>query len=256
MINKVSFKNSRNLTLVGSHWPASSSMIIIMPHASGSNRIARGLFEKIALSLQKENYNVLTFDFSGHGESEYAVITLKKAVDDVTSAIAYVKVQGYERVALFGHSLGAFACLKAFTPVETMVLLGAVSGPVHWKWEEMCSPVQLNDLRKHGYVTADVNDGLRNIVNIDGKLLQEILEIDQETLLQHVACPVLFIHGDADKQELDLVEFSKKALNLLPQNSQLHIIKGASHLFIDHVHEVVELTKKWYLRYFPINFEF
>jgi pimeloyl-ACP methyl ester carboxylesterase len=72
-------------------------------------------------------------------------------------------------------------------------------------------------------------------------------------MLKRITCPVLIIHGDADPQELDLLEFSKKALCFLPKGSQLEVIKGASHTFLDHIAQVVELTEKWFRAHFPVR---
>jgi pimeloyl-ACP methyl ester carboxylesterase len=181
MVEKIYFKNSRGLQLAGSLWPALSNAIVIMAHGSGSNRFARGLFESLALALQKENYNVLAFDFSGHGESSNDIVTIKKAVDDVSSALRFSHERGFKRVAMIGHSLGALACLEAFSPgIETMILLGALTGPVRWKWEEMASPEQVREMHQKGYITAEVDDGLRKTVIIDANLLKEIAAIDQE----------------------------------------------------------------------------
>ena len=253
MVRKVTFKNSRNITLVGSLWPSPSNAIIIMAHGSGGNRFARGLFESIALSLQNEGYNVLSFDFSGHGESEDDIITVKKAIDDLPSAIAFVKQQGYTRIALLGHSLGAYACLASYTPqIETMVLLGALTGPVIWHWENFCSPEELIAMKKNGYISSEVNDGLRKEIKVDADLLKDIAEIDQKKILTKITCPVLIIHGDTGQQELDLLEYSKKGLQFLSKDSKLIIIHGASHLFTNRISEVTNLVQKWYKIHFPL----
>ena len=254
MTKKVSFKNSRNLTLIGTLWEAPSQAIIIMAHGSGSNRFAKGLFNSIAEALQKENYNILSFDFSGHGESENDVLTVKKSIDDLVSAIAFVKEKGYKKIALLGHSLGALACLEAFSPeIETMILIGALTGPVQWKWEDMCSAEQINSMYRTGYIAAEVNDGLRKLVKIDGNLLKDIQAINQKKLLSKIVCPVLIIHGDSDQQERDLLESSKKGLAYLSPSSQLKIMQGANHTFLDVSNKVIGLIKEWLPDYLPLN---
>jgi pimeloyl-ACP methyl ester carboxylesterase len=253
MSDDVSFKNSRGLTLAGSFFHGSSNAIVIMAHGATSNRLWGGKFEKIATALCNAGYSVLSFDFSGHGESEDDIITLGKAADDLKSAIAFVKEHEFERIALFGHSLGAFACLSSFCPeVETMVLIGGLTGPVEWKWEEMCTPEQLEELKKKGYASQLVNDGLRETVRVDAKILADILEIDQETLLKNITCPVLVVHGDTGQQELDLLAFSKKALSFLPKESQLKIIEGAPHSFTENAEEIAELTTEWLKSHFSL----
>ncbi len=252
MPRNISFKNSRNLTLAGTLWEASPQAIVIMAHGSGSNRFAHGLFAKNAHALKKDNYSVLAFDFSGHGESEDDIFTLKKSVDDVSCAIAFAKAQGYKRIALLGHSLGAYACLEAYcSEIETMILLGALTGPVKWKWEELCSPDQIAAMRKTGYISAEINDGLRKTVKIDGNLLNDIQAIHQKELLLKIACLVLIIHGDADQQERDLLCFSQRGLAYLPATAQSKIMSHADHKFLDVLPEMMELIRVWLFNYFP-----
>lgn len=253
MFEKVHFKNSRNLVLTGSLVKAPSDRIIIMAHGSGGNRLAHGLFSKIAETLQKVSCSTLAFDFSGHGESQDDILTLEHSGDDVRAAIAFAQQRGYKHIALLGHSLGAYACLKAFSSdVETMILLGALTGPVDWYWEDMCSQEQLEMVRDKGYIALEVNDDLRKTLTIDGNLLNDIRAINQKNIMSCITCPVLIIHGDADQQERDLYEYSQKALDYVLPESRLVVIPGAEHNFLEHSDKVIELIKEW----IAIHFKF
>lgn len=222
-----------------------------MAHGSCGNRFANGLFDTIAHALQKERYTVLAFDFSGHGESDDAILSLAQSIDDVASAIKFAKEYGYKKISLMGHSLGAYPCLANFSQsISTMILIGALTGPVVWDWETMCSQEQLEGLRKTGYIVAEINDGLRSVVTVDGNLLQDIQAIDQEPLLQAVKCPVIIIHGDADQQERDLLAFSQKGITHLSKESALNIIHGASHNFLESFDTVVPMIQQWLKKYF------
>ena len=257
VIKNISFKNSRELTLIGTLWEAPSQSLIIMAHGSGSNKTAKGLFPKIAEVLQKENYNLLAFDFSGHGESDDAIFTLQNSVDDLASIMAFAKEKGFKNVAFFGHSLGAYACLANYSPmVKTMVLIGALTGPVQWRWEDICTPQQIKEMEKTGYMETPVNDGFRERLKIDINLLTDIQEINQKKLLQGVGCPLLLIHGDADQQERDLCGSSKKGIEYFPVGSQLKILTGVTHSlrsFFDTSDQAIKLIKQWLRDYFPID---
>jgi len=246
MIHEVSFKNSKGLTLRGNLWPASSKSIIIMAHGSGSNRFASGLFTDLAKRLNEKNYNILVFDFSGHGKSTDTIFTLNQSVDDVASAIHFVKKNGYENIMLLGHSLGAYACLKNYSPtIKRMVLIGGLTGPVDWSWEDMCTKEQINNMKKTGYIEAEVNDGLRAKLKIDGKLLDDLRAINEKELLQDVKCPVLIIHGDADQQERDLYKSTRKGIDYFPSKPDIKCIKGASHSFLEKLRDLISLVVPW-----------
>lgn len=254
MIKEISFKNSRNQTLTGTLWQAPSKALIIMAHGSANNRFAKGLFPQIAEALQKENYNVLSFDFSGHGTSEGDVLTIKKSVDDLASAIAFGKERGYQKIALVGHSLGALTCLEAWTPeVRTMILISALTGPVKWQWDTRLTKEQFDEMQTTGYITVKVNDGLRETLKVDGNLLNDIKAVDQKALLSKITCPVRIIHGNADQDELELYVESKKAMEWLPKSSELKVVDGATHDFLNSSDKARELVKAWLLRYFPLK---
>ncbi len=254
MHEKISFQNGRNLTLIGSLWKAPSDAIVIMAHGSGSNRLARGLFDKIATSLFEKNYNVLTFDFSGHGESQDDIFTLKQSVNDVAAAISYAKQLDFKNIVLLGHSLGAYGCLKNYSSdIKTMILLGGTTGPVDWKWEGMVSPEQIEEMKKTGYISAQVNDGLREWLKIDAHLLDDLRKINQEELFTKVKCPLLIIHGDADQQECDMRDSTQKGLEYFPEYSELKIIPGAEHTFLNVVDPIISEITEWTQQYCPIK---
>jgi pimeloyl-ACP methyl ester carboxylesterase len=74
------------------------------------------------------NCSALASDFSGCGESDDDSLPVAKQVDDLRSAIA--RAQGFQRIGLFGNSLGTLICLRAYSPeIATMILMGAVTIP-------------------------------------------------------------------------------------------------------------------------------
>lgn len=252
-MEKIYFKNTHGVLLAGYLWKNNSKTVIILAHGSSSNKKARGFFEALAPLLQAQGHSILTFDFAGHGESEDTVFTLEKSVDDVHAAVDFCTKAGYETILLFGHSSGAYGCLKAFTPkIKTMILVGALSGPVDWKLEDKCTSEHLKEAKHTGQITLKVNDGYRDTLKISGKIFDEIAKIDQQKLFAPVTCPILFIHGDSDQDELDLQKYSQQALKLLPPSCQLTIIPGASHLFTESVPAVNLLTAEWLMKHLPI----
>ena len=69
-MERVTFTNSRNLTLSGNFYPSNTTSIIIMCHGFASNKDAGGRFERLSKSLNTFGFNTLAFDFSGCGESD------------------------------------------------------------------------------------------------------------------------------------------------------------------------------------------
>lgn len=252
-MEKVSFKNSRNLTLMGNLHRAPSRSIIIMCHGFTSDKSSRGRFDRFADVFHQHGYNVLAFDFSGCGESDDDRLEMNKQLDDLQSAISFVKIEGYTEIALHGHSLGTKICLSCYqSGIKTMVLTGALTGPIKYNWEEVFSVAQLEELSQKGYITEVRSEGIRKSIQIDRQMLLEFELGNQEELLKKVLCPVLIVHGNGDEEEKRLSKISRNGMKWLPKQSKLKIIENAPHSFMDHLDTVEELATDWYLHKFPL----
>lgn len=70
-----------------------------MCHGSQSSKNSNSI-TGLAEILERNNLLGFRFDFYGHGESDgkFEDITTKELIDDIISAINYLKKQGYEHV--------------------------------------------------------------------------------------------------------------------------------------------------------------
>ncbi|TLS36846.1 alpha/beta hydrolase [Pseudalkalibacillus caeni] len=253
-MEKIEFQNRRGKILKGILYPAPSKSSIIMAHGFTSDKYSRGRFPLLAEAFNKSGFNVLTFDFSGCGESDDDSINAEKEVEDLQSAINYAKSKGFRKIGLYGHSLGSLVCLKAYSgDIETMVLSGAGTGPMHYNWDEFFTMEQMNELAETSLITEKRNEPYRSEVVIEKQMLDDFASVNQEELLSKVKCPVLIIHGDNknDEEELMLLENSKKGMDYLPTSSRLEVISGATHSFMGHLDELKALADTWYQKYLP-----
>ena len=125
-MRRVTFRNSRGLRLVGHLHETDGPTAVVMAHGFTGDKSMQGRFDRVAAAVHGEGHAVLAFDYAGCGESDDDRITVGKHVDDLRSAVAFVRGEGYERVGLYGQSLGARVCLQAYEPgIRTMVLVGA-----------------------------------------------------------------------------------------------------------------------------------
>jgi alpha-beta hydrolase superfamily lysophospholipase len=247
-MKKVVFKNSRSLSLVGNFYSSDSKSIVIISHALANDKSERGKLDAIAEKLNFSGFGILAFDFSGCGESDDDTLTIAKEVDDLKSAVVFVKSKGYEKIGLFGHSIGALVSLKCYSPeINSMVLWSPITNKVQYKWEEKLSKEQIKEINEKGYYTRLRTNAIRLVYKIDKKMLDERELIDQKELLTKVLCPVLIICGTEDKNVP--IEDSKNALKLLSKESKLEIVKGANHDFDNHFQLIVELSNDWFLKH-------
>lgn len=249
-MEKITFTNSTNLKLVGNLHTADSKSVIIMAHGFCGDKSAGGRFDKISDTLNKSGFNVLTFDFSGCGESDDVSLTCEMMEDDLNSAISFVKSRGYQNIALYGHSLGALICLRSYTPeIVTMVFSGALTDSMIYDWDKYFSEEYVIKKHNNGDLTVKDNSEWRRQITIGHQIPKEIEQIDQKSLFEKIKCPVLIIHGNDknDEEEKMLLKRSKRGLEYLSDDSKLEIIDGADHRFYDHIEKLSIVVRDWCL---------
>jgi pimeloyl-ACP methyl ester carboxylesterase len=209
-----------------------------MAHGFCSDRHSRGRFDRLARDFAAVGLSVVTFDFSGCGESDDDVITLAHEVEDLRAVIGFVREEGATEIALHGHSLGGSVCLSAYDEgITTIVTTGGATGAMHYDWAGIYTAEQLREIAETG-VTRDG----RHVIS--QQTLDDFAERDQHSLLEPIKTPILLIHGDNDPEERQLLALSQQAT--LPAGSRLEIVKGAGHSFEGHMDQVSALALEWY----------
>jgi len=246
-MKKVSFKNYRRLNLVGAfHEPKKQTKsVVIIAHGFLANK-DRDRLIKLAEGITLSGIATFRFDFGGCGESEERLITVKDQVDDLKSAIRWLRTQGYTNIGVWGESLGGLTALEAYDPsIKTLVLWAPVT--------------EGSEKTIEGYITQSNEEVIvgKNFVvkKKDGRFFEiakeyfrERASVRQKELLAPVRCPVLIIHGDHD----DRVPYawSKSAVKQLPKGSKLETIVGAGHKpGAEEVATIVSLSVKWFKKY-------
>ena len=246
-MQKVNFKNSRNLNLVGNLSLADSDSIIVIAHGFTGDKSEWGRFDTTAEALNKAGYNVLAFDFSGSGESDDDSLTVGKQVDDLNCAIKYVLDRGFKKIGLLGLSLGGLVSLKVYSPeknIKTMVLWAPVTNKKENYAEKKFNQEELKELKERGYITKIMEAGVRKKIIIDKQMIYDRESINQKELLSNINCPVLIIHGNQD--ESVPLEDSKSAIKYLSSESKLEIVEGADHQFTEQLDTIISLTTNWF----------
>ena len=244
---KIFIKNNRGFIIAANHWFAGSESIIIMSAGFTGEKSMNGRFDKIAERFCEAGYGVIAYDYCGCGESGDEILTPENAVQDLLSVIAYAKHRGYSKIGLFGQSYGTLVSLRAYNKdINTMVLVGAVTGSIKYDWDKHYSEKELDELKRTGYMIIKKDSGVRDVVIINREMLEDFDLIDQEKLLSKVMCPILIIHGDKGEEERMLSDISQGGVIYLSKGSKLEIIEGANHKFNDHLNIITDLAIKWY----------
>jgi esterase/lipase len=121
---------SDNIELGYTFTESNSDKAVLLLHMLGKDKES---YTALTQYLTQHSYTVLAIDFRGHGESELEDETFtendwKNLVLDVEAGVDFLEMQGYERIAVIGASIGANAALKHAvqdTRIDTLILLSA-----------------------------------------------------------------------------------------------------------------------------------
>lgn len=240
MEEKVYFKTTDELKLCGILTKSEqiSEKCVILCHGITVDKEEDGIFTDLAKKIAKNGFNVLRFDFRGHGESEGESVdmTIHGESEDIEAALVYLRSRGFSKFAIVAASFaGGAACfftsknkdfVSAFVLWNSLIDYGSrINTTTPWGKKYWGKPA-LDRAKKYGYTEI----GSRKF-KVGKNLLLEMQELEPWKELLKLSIPTLFIHGDADTYVpySDSVKYSK-----LVKNGTMVTIKGAEHGFHDN----------------------
>ena len=248
MDRKPVYLSSRGLRLVGDLQHVADDALVVLCHGFTSNRYSRGRFPAVMQALAARGISSLAFDFGGCGESDDDVLTLEGQVSDLLEVMAWAREHGYQRLGLYGHSLGGSIVLLAAArgQVQALAASGAATGPMHYDWQALYGAEAMKRLEREGVLPLP-SERPGGVVLVGRSLLDAFAKFDQTALLTAIHCPVLLVHGGdpQDSEEQQLLVHTRAGLSLLPGGSRLHVVTGAGHSFVNHVDELVDVVVEW-----------
>lgn len=191
---EVSFTSRDGLTLGGWWIPAKDSprgTIITCPGQNGS------LDKDIAqvVPLHRAGFNVLMFDFRGHGRSEGRLVTIGALEQaDLFGALDYLATQrSIKHVGVLGFSMGAGVTLMVAAQDQRIAAL-VVDGAYPRLMDLLAGYL------RHQNIPPLVTGGLARLTLAVGSLRTryQIYRANPIDLADRIKVPALFIHGDLD----------------------------------------------------------
>jgi pimeloyl-ACP methyl ester carboxylesterase len=236
---KLSVKTKDHHRIDVVHYQKGFPGVIILAHGFFNTKDAY-LFQEIAKVLAVD-YDVVAFDFRGHGKSSGLFTWTSKECADLQAVIAYVKSCGYKSIGLMGFSLGAAIGLIEAAQNPDIKTVIAISAPYDfWKIDyHFWKPGMLDDLKLNLGHKAK-GKGVRPSHPWQAK----IAPID---IVDRIAPrPVLFLHGAEDW--LINASHSQKLYEKAKEPKKIVIIKGAGHaetMFDQKPHEFMKPCLAW-----------
>ena len=162
---------------------------IVVLHGWGANG---ALLLPIAPYLHKGGYHALFMDARNHGHSEHDDFSsLPRFAEDLEVGLAWLRErEDITSVSVAGHSVGAGAAILAASRDHGIGAVVSMSAFAHPR-EMMTNQMKLNRLPSQ--VSGAM---LWPIEQIIGHRFDEIAPINR---IGDVECPILIVHGDADR---------------------------------------------------------
>ena len=226
---------------------------IVFLHGSGLSHIVWSLTEQF---FSNKNYNVLSLDLPGHGNSEGPCIdSIEKIADWLEKVFIELKL---DKIIVVAHSQGCLEALeysyKFKDRLKKIVFVGgSYRMPVNKDLIDLATNGDSDAVKlmmKWGY------EGSKNFIggNPVEKIIQsprdisEILAVDLiacnnytngSNAAKVINCPSLIVLGELDK--MVNLEFGKKFSNLV-KNSITHVINGSGHMIM--IEKAFEMREK------------
>ncbi len=248
MQEKVYFKNSEGLNLCGILSNPTSNKekpIIIICHGFSGSKNSRIciMLEKV---LCKRKLSTFRFDFFGHGESggKFEDVTVSEGVDDILSAIKYLKKQRYKKLGLIGISFGGNAGIMAASKTNDIFILALLSPVSDYEEREygIKSREELEEWKNKGYRYYAGSHGRK--LRLNYTFFEDFKKNKGYEAARKIKIPVFIVHGNKDENVS--VEQSKKTANLI-KNCKIEIIENADHKYTkpEHFEKMLGLVSKF-----------
>ena len=226
---------------------------IIFLHGSGLSHIVWSLAEQF---FSSKNYNVLSIDLPGHGNSDGPCLdSIEKIADWMEKVFDKLKLKN---LILVGHSQGCLEILEYSSRykerLKKLVFVGGSNKmPVHPDLIELAQSGHSDAVKlmmKWGYEGSKKFIGGNPVEKIiqSPRDISEILAVDLNACNNYsngseaakvIDLPSMLIFGELDK--MVNLEAGKKFSNLI-KNSTTHVIKGCGHMIM--IEKAFEMREK------------
>ncbi|KRN02412.1 esterase lipase [Levilactobacillus senmaizukei DSM 21775 = NBRC 103853] len=220
---------------------------VLLLHAySGSSNDMRILARK----LESEHYTVLAPILTGHATGDPADIlrdgSPQKWWQDTQQAIQFLRDHGYQRIAIFGLSLGGLFATRALLEDPTLVGGGTFASPVIYRGTTHV-PEAFVTMARQMYSRQGLSDRAleAKMAWIQEHLNQQLTAIQAftdttATHLNQIKQPVFIAQGTADKM-IDPRSGQWLAAGYSAGQTDFHEYPGAGHvLTVNSAHHALE----------------
>jgi alpha-beta hydrolase superfamily lysophospholipase len=222
-----------------------SAPTIIILHGWGGNA---ELMLPLAHPFYQAGMNVLLIDARNHGRSDSSGhSSIPRFAQDIDSAMDWLTQHRSGKVILLGHSVGGGAVLFSASRRKDISAVISISAFAHPQW------MMLRYLGENKIPVFLSHWILKYVEWLIGHRFDEIAPMNTAC---NARCPVLLVHGDADKT-VSVSDAHTIKNNCKDKIIQLLLIEGADHDSVDkiedHAHQLINFLEKNVLHHPPLN---
>ena len=197
---RFTFPNSKGLVLSAQmEWPANEQPhnYAIFAHCFTCNKNFRAV-RAISKALAGRGFAVLSFDFTGLGQSEgdFPDANYSGNVKDIVSAARFLEEQFKGPALLIGHSLGGAAVIQAAELIKTVRAVATIGAPAKAEHVKHLFEDHLTEIGTEG--EAKVNLGGRPFL-IKQQFVDDLRKHVPAEVLSRLRKAVLILHSPQDR---------------------------------------------------------
>ena len=237
----VALTTADGVALVASYWPGPADAVayVVCHGFTGSARAPH--VRRICERLAATGSAVFAPDFRGHGRSGGRSTAGAAEIHDVAASVAWLRANGYRRIAVLGWSMGGSAALRYAGLGGDADAVVSVSSPGAWFERGTRSMRIVHWLceTRSGRLVCRVARGTRLAPNSWDEIVPES---PSEVAGLIAPTPLLIVHGDADHY------FPPRHVELLAEaapSAEVWIESGMGHAETATTVELVDRIAAW-----------
>lgn len=224
----------------------------------GQELAARG-FHSFVINTRGHDWIARAGNLTKFGGSAYE--NLEDCLPDLDGALDYLKQQGYRRIILIGHSLGAIKSIIYQGTRQRSDVVGIVScsAPRQFYSERVARQAGFRELIEKAEALVAEGKGEELIpvgVGSTPGIFTARSHVDKygrddnndcRPYAKRLGCPLLAIVGSAEPKFF--YEYAQEIVAEAGPNGTCTLVDGASHFYNRHTAEIVEIIYQWLGRF-------
>ena len=215
-VKEFSLVTEDGITISVSHFLCGQPNVCILAHGFMGSK--HRPYITILSKRLSEHFDIITFDFRGHGASG-GVVSGMKEIYDIKRVVDYAKNKGYEKIVLIGFSLGGIQSIYEASKFHDIDALVTVSVPADT--ETIKSNAK--------WLFWMVNNPFGRIILRPWARLGNVIEFPKPVTMIEQVSPIPLLITQGTKDTLVDVEQAEILYQKAKEPKELVIIEGMGH---------------------------